>query len=101
MKKELEFPVDEQKLKDFLEYFERAEYYSTGVHYISGGFTIAEYDGSMDEDDEEDGVILLRLKWGVQSDVEDRVNTEYYRINIKTFNEVEDLKELYSLLEQE
>jgi hypothetical protein len=88
-----DFPVDEQKLKDFLEYFENVEYHNTGVHYISGGFTVAEYD---DSDEEE---IFITLKWGVQNDVENRVNTESYRISIEDFNNATSNEELYKLLD--
>jgi len=63
------------------------------VHYISGGFTVAEYD---DSDEEE---IFITLKWGVQNDVENRVNTESYRISIEDFNNATSNEELYKLLD--
>jgi hypothetical protein len=95
----LGFPVDEQKLKDFLEYFENVEYRNTGVHFISGGFTIAEYDGWNEEEDEDEQELYITLKWGVQSDVEDRVNTEQYHILIKDFNSATTNNQIYKSLD--
>jgi len=64
-----------EPLIELLDLFERNEYHDTGVHYISGGFARADYDYMDDYN------VYFTLKWGVQNDVEDRVNTEHYKIS--------------------
>ena len=58
----------------------------TGVSMLSGGFAIAEvYDeGDYWDEDKVHEFYKVQLKWGVQSDCTDRVNTEYYRLYKKT-----------------
>ena len=63
---------EDERFKEMLERFEIETLNETGVGKISGGFARAEFDG-MDKD-----VMLITLKWGVQSDCDDRVNTERY-----------------------
>lgn len=101
-----DFPFDENKLKTFLEYFEFIEYRNTGVHYISGGFTIAEYEGYdediyFDEDIKDEAYLYIKLKWGVQNDVEDNVNTEHYKIRITEFNKAKTKQDILKILEDE
>ena len=69
----------QEPLKELLDNFEKIEAYETGVSHISGGFAHAEYD---DMDDNIDGEVFFHLRWGVQSDCENTVHTENYRIDI-------------------
>ena len=76
------------KEKKALRDFECATEKETGVNMISGGFAIAEvYDEDDFYDENKDKVhefYKVQLKWGVQSDCTDRVNTEYYRLHKET-----------------
>jgi hypothetical protein len=61
-------------LKEVLALFEKRTRNETGVRYSSGGFATAEmfnYD---------DDVIDIELKWGVQSDCTNNVNTEQWKL---------------------
>ena len=66
-----------KKIKPVLGFAELDAYYSTGIHSISGGFSEAEYIGCGER------YAFFFVKWGVVSDVENRVTYEYYRISIK------------------
>ena len=72
------------KEKKALRDFECDTEKETGVSMLSGGFAIAEvYDEDDFYDENKDKVhefYKVQLKWGVQSDCTDRVNTEYYRM---------------------
>ena len=76
------------KEKKALRDFECDTEKETGVSMISGGFAIAEvYDEDDFYDENKDKVhefYKVQLKWGVQSDCTDRVNTEYYRLHKET-----------------
>ena len=72
-----------EKLIPVLEKLEQDTMIDTGVSKISGGFASADM-FNYDED-----YIDVELKWGVQSDVEDSVHTEQYKVNRKTFK-IED-----------
>lgn len=93
------FPVDEQKLKDFLEYFENQEYHNTGMIMFSGGYVIAEYDGweGMDDDDE-DSDLLFRLCWGEENTDGKVEHVEYYRISVAEFNSCKTAVDIYRKL---
>lgn len=95
---ESDFPVDEKKLKDFLEYFENQEYHNTGMSNLSGGYAIAEYDDCEIMDDDEDSELLFTLRWGEQDGDSNVEHTEYYRISIAEFNSAKDAKEIYKKL---
>ena len=76
------------KEKKALRDFECDTEKETGVSMLSGGFAIAEvYDEDDFYDENKDKVhefYKVQLKWGVQSDCTDRVNTEYYRLHKET-----------------
>ena len=76
------------KEKKALRDFECDTEKETGVSMISGGFAIAEvYDEDDFYDENKDKVhefYKVQLKWGVQSDCTDRVNTEYYHLHKET-----------------
>ena len=77
MKKKVK-PLTEKEtneLSKMLSLFESQTLYETGIHKISGGFATADM---FDYDDE---YIDLELKWGIQSDVQDDVHTEQYKLN--------------------
>lgn len=64
-------------ISDVLDIFERNESVTTGVKRISGGFAHAEM-FSYDED-----YVDIELKWGVQSDCEDNVHSENYKLSME------------------
>ena len=66
----------ENEMKDILDTFENQEAFNTGVRGISGGFARAEYQ-EMFED-----FFYFELRWGVQSDCQNSVNTEQYKIPV-------------------
>lgn len=70
--------IDSKEVKKALDEFERKTVYETGVRMISGGFATADI---FDYDNE---YFDIELKWGVQNDVENRVNTEQYKMNRTT-----------------
>ena len=76
------------KEKKALRDFECDTEKETGVSMLSGGFAIAEvYDEDDFYDENKDKVhefYKVQLKWGVQSDCTDRVNTEYYHLHKET-----------------
>lgn len=65
---------ENSKLIEVFRSLELSTVYETGVRKISGGFATADYDS----DDE--NFIYITLKWGVQSDVENHVYTEKYKL---------------------
>jgi len=67
--------VDDPAVIDALDRFEAVTVNTTGIRNISGGFAHAEI---YDYDDE---FFDIELKWGIQSDVEDEVNTENYKMD--------------------
>lgn len=101
-----DFPFDENKLKSFLDYFEEVEAINTGVIHESGGFATADYVGYDDDiwaDEDEDwrseAFLYIKLKWGIQNDVDDVVHTERYAIRITEFNKAETNRDIICLLE--
>jgi hypothetical protein len=89
----MKFTFDQitEAIKPVLDLFEHVTEWETGVHYISGGFAVADYDWTdgiekdvleADTDIEDDPHVHFTLKWGVQSDVENRVHTEHYKISV-------------------
>lgn len=83
-----------ENLKPILSFFENETYYHTGVSMHSGGFARADYD------DHDEDYVYFTLKWGIQNDVEDRVNTEHYKISIDVVNDASiDPTEKYKLAE--
>jgi len=95
----IKFKDIEKQLVELLDIFELVEYRNTGVHYISGGFARADYDYM--DDDTDDGFVHFTLKWGVQNDVEDRVNTEHYRIYIQDLLCENDLMNKLKLIQED
>ena len=75
-------------LSKTLEVFENQTVNETGVRRISGGFASAEM---FDCDDEQ---IDIQLKWGVQSDCENVVHTENYRLDRNLLNQNLDPKDI-------
>lgn len=68
-----------EKIKPILENLEKETLLDTGMAKLSGGFAttcIFDYD---------DDYIDIELKWGIQNDCENRVETEQYKINRRTF----------------
>ena len=61
-------------LSDVLDYFERVTKKETAVSMISGGFAEAEM-FNFDND-----YVDIELKWGVQSDCQNSVNVENYKL---------------------
>lgn len=68
-----------QKISEVLEKLEYDTLRETGYHRISGGFANANY---FDYDDK---VIDVELKFGCQSDADDYVTKEQYKVCRKTF----------------
>jgi hypothetical protein len=86
---------------ELLDKFEMREYHTTAVHYISGGFAYADYDYIDNDLDEEDTqYVYFTLKWGVQSDCEDRVNTEHYKISVDDLLSEKTVLEKLDLIEE-
>ena len=63
-----------RRLADVLEAFEHRTLDETGVRRVSGGFAHA------DMFNYDDTYVDIQLKWGVQSDCENRVHTEQYNL---------------------
>jgi hypothetical protein len=72
------FTARSKEVKEKLRKFEGITEHSTGVDHISGGFAVAEIS---DYDDEQFDV---ELKWGIQSDCENVVHTEQYKLSRTT-----------------
>ena len=79
--KELTESLNPRELREIADKLQELEYETereTGVHWISGGFAIAEmfnYD---------DKFVDVELTWGTQSDCEDNVNKEQWKLNRQT-----------------
>ena len=69
------FRVDDEEVIQALRELEEETYLSTGIQHISGGFACANI-FSYDED-----YFDIKLKWGVQSDCENRVYREQYKLD--------------------
>lgn len=70
--------ITDRKVKEALTKFELYTLRDTGVRKISGGFACADI---FDYDEE---FFDIKLTWGIQSDCEDVVHTEYYKMNRNT-----------------
>lgn len=69
------------KLATVLDRFERDTVSETGVHRICGGFAAAELTGH-------DGDYYdIELKWGVQSDCENFVHVENYKLAVNKLDD--------------
>jgi len=68
-------------IAEVLNLFDRKEVNTTGVQRISGGFAIA------DMFDYDKDFIDIQLKWGVQSDCENTVHTENYKLAMKIIDD--------------
>ena len=78
----MELTKDKLDLIDkVLSKFEERTMKETGVNLISGGFAIAEMFGYDDE------YIDIILRWGIQSDCENRVNWEQFKLPIEVLIE--------------
>jgi len=73
-------PVRQDKLIVVLNALERKTKWETGIKNINGGFARAELKGFDKE------YLDIELRYGVQSDVDDRVHVEHYKIEISSFN---------------
>lgn len=71
--------ADKNKVKELLDLLEAETLNDTGVGKLSGGFAKADMFGF------DESYVDVELKWGVQNDIENRVNTEQYKINRKTW----------------
>ena len=67
--------IDDQAVKDALTEFEIETIDSTGIRKISGGFACA------DIFDYDNDYFDIELKWGVQSDCDNVVHTEQYKMD--------------------
>ena len=76
-----------KELVRILELFERQTYNECCTGKISGEFANAEI---FDYDND---IIDIELKYGIQSDCEDRVNTEQWKLNRSVLNKKMLLKE--------
>ena len=74
-----ELSDDMEHLKKVLDKLEQDTKAETGVNKISGGFVIA------DMFDYDDNDFDIELRWGVQSDVDNRVHVEQYTVDRKTW----------------
>ena len=79
-------------LAEVLRIFERATEKETAVHYISGGFAEAE----MFDYDEE--YIDIELKWGIQSDCENTVHTEQWKLPTEVLDKPIEHHEMVALI---
>ena len=64
--------IDDPEVTDAVDKFRIKTKFETGVNHISGGFAIAKIYHTCND------YFHIELKWGVQSDCEDNVHTEYY-----------------------
>jgi len=89
MDKKLTILTDKEvgTIKKILNTFEYQTVNQTGVRRISGGFAIADMT-HYDED-----LIYIRLKWGIQSDCENTVHTEQWKLNRDTLNLAKSVEE--------
>ena len=69
------YRLSSKKVKEELRRFENITENSTGVRKISGGFATAKI---TDYDDEQ---FDIELKWGIQSDCENVVHTEQWKMD--------------------
>ena len=79
-------------LRRVLERFENETRFETGVSRISGGFAIA------DIIDYDDNFVDISLKWGVQSDCENRTNVEQYKLDRLVLNKTVPINEIMGAL---
>ncbi len=77
------YKITSKEVSERLQKFENHTVFDTGVRDVSGGFATADI---FDQDDE---YFDIELKWGIQSDVENNVHTEYYKMDRKTL-EIKD-----------
>lgn len=79
-------------LRQVLERFENKTRFQTGVGRISGGYanaSIFDYD---------DNFVDILLKWGVQSDCEDRTNVEQYKLDRLMLDKTNPVNEILGAL---
>ena len=72
------YDVGSEAVLQSLATLEKSTLINTGVQRISGGFAKARVTGW------NYSYIFIQLKWGVQSDCEDRVYIEKFRLNRRT-----------------
>jgi hypothetical protein len=74
MTKDKLYELTDSEVAEALQKFEWRECVNTGVSKISGGFACAEVN------DHDEDYFYFELKWGVQSDCENSVNTENWKM---------------------
>ena len=77
------FLIDDKQVKDVLKDFENETEKDMGLDRISGGFAVADI-FNYDED-----YFDIELKYGIQSDCENNVTTEQYKMDRLTLK-IED-----------
>lgn len=86
---------DFTKLKDVLNLFERQTLHETGVGLSSGGFAKAEMWSDIDDDEAFD----IELRWGIQSDCQNVVHVEGYKLLREYFDSTDEVEKLVDLIE--
>ena len=76
--KQRPFKIDDEEVIQALRDLEEETYFSTGIRKISGGFANAEI---VNQDWR---YFDVELRWGVQSDCENNVHTEQYKLDKRT-----------------
>lgn len=79
-------------LRQVLERFENETRFQTGVGRISGGFAVASIF------DYDDNFVDISLKWGVQSDCEDRTHVEQYKLDRLMLDKTNPVHEIVGAL---
>ena len=89
-------PLAKTELKTLgkvLDEFDKQTTVDTGVNRISGGFAVADmfnYDNEY---------IDIQLKWGVQSDCEDNVHTEQWKLKRSVLSSKKSIKRMVEEIE--
>jgi hypothetical protein len=84
-------PLTKTELKTLgkvLDEFDKQTTVDTGVNRISGGFALA------DMFNYDDDYIDIQLKWGIQSDCEDSVHTEQWKLKRSVLSQKKTIKQM-------
>jgi len=82
-----------EKLTSVLDLFEQQTRVETGIRKISGGYCQADYS------EHDTDWIYIRLRWGVQNDVDNDVHEEYWKLAWEHFHGCNSIKEIVQYLE--
>ena len=82
------------KLKEVLDQFEHATLLDTGTKKISGGFALAELTGY------DNHWLYIRLKWGVQNDVDNDTHTEDWKLAREILSRNISVKEMVKYIDE-